>query len=346
LECHEVNKPESVVGDELVVTVLPSVEGEEYQPVRLPNGQIGRISQRGRKYLDEGESVEAWVFRDDDPVLVTTSGFGRFLIGPKMQPRYRSGLLAGIELLEGGASSDAEALSDLTGMYSRSWRKDQADWLTVWKLIGRPDPKEAQHIGDLFRRAAREIRAGQLPIEPLARLRAVNPVQSLKVALSELGGQVWTPLELHSRAERAPAPPRDDAQPTMIMSEYSKQKLDRANSEHALTLDVLSAWLNERGIGVKENRLIDAYAQLSSGPAIFEIKSISPVNERAQIRSAVGQLLEYRYLHDIARASLWVVFSSEPIGKQMVDFLRDDQAMHVVWKSGASLAGPDLELLR
>ena len=340
------NKPESVVGDELVVTVLPSVEGEEYQPVRLPNGQIGRISQRGRKYLDEGESVEAWVFRDDDPVLVTTSGFGRFLIGPKMQPRYRSGLLAGIELLEGGASSDAEALSDLTGMYSRSWRKDQADWLTVWKLIGRPDPKEAHHIGDLFRRAAREIRAGQLPIEPLARLRAVNPVQSLKVALSELGGQVWTPLELHSRAERAPAPPRDDAQPTMIRSEYSKQKLDRANSEHALTLDVLSAWLNERGIGVKENRLIDAYAQLSSGPAIFEIKSISPVNERAQIRSAVGQLLEYRYLHDIARASLWVVFSSEPIGKQMVDFLRDDQAMHVVWKSGASLAGPDLELLR
>jgi len=341
-----VNKPESVVGDELVVTVLPSVEGEEYQPVRLPNGQIGRISQRGRKYLDEGESVEAWVFRDDDPVLVTTSSFGRFLIGPKMQPRYRSGLLAGIELLEGGASSDAEALSDLTGMYSRSWRKDQADWLTVWKLIGRPDPKEAQHIGDLFRRAAREIRAGQLPIEPLARLRAVNPVQSLKVALSELGGQVWTPLELHSRAERAPAPPRDDAQPTMIMSEYSKQKLDRANSEHALTLDVLSAWLNERGIGVKENRLIDAYAQLSSGPAIFEIKSISPINERAQIRSAVGQLLEYRYLHDIARASLWVVFSSEPIGKQMVDFLRDDQAMHVAWKSGASLAGPDLELLR
>ncbi len=339
-------KAESVVGDELLVTVLPRVEGDEYQPVMLPNGQIGRISQRGRKYLDEGESVLAWVFRDDDPMLVTTSSFGRFPIGPKMRPRYRSALLAGINLLEAGASSDADALSELTGMYSRSWRKDQADWLTVWKLLGRPDPEKAHHIGDVFRRAAREIRAGQLPTEPLARLRAINPVHALKAALSELDGQLWSPLELHSRGERSPAPPRDDAQPTVIMSEYLKQKLDRANSEHALTLDVLSAWLSERGIAVKENRLIDAYAELKSGPAIFEVKSISPSNEKAQIRSAVGQLLEYRYLHDINRASLWVVFSSEPLSKQMVNFLRDDQAMHVVWKSGATLAGPDLELLK
>lgn len=109
---------------------------------------------------------------------------------------------------------------------------------------------------------------------------------------------------------------------------------------------MLSAWLGERGIEVKENRLIDAYAQLTSGPAIFEVKSITTSNEKAQIRSAVGQLLEYRYLHDIPRASLWVVFSSEPVGKQMVNFLRDDQSTRVVWKSGTTLIGPDLGLLK
>lgn len=223
------------VGDELLVTILPLVHGEEFQPVKLPNGQSGKISQRGRKFFDVGEQIAAWVYSNDESILIAVSTFGRYPISAKMQPRYKAGLQAGIQPLEVGTSPDADGLSALTGMYSRSWRKDQADWLTVWKLLGKPGSNDGRKIGELFRWAAREIRGGQVPREPLEGLKIFNLLQPLKAALTELGGQGWIPLELHSRAERTPTFPNDDAQPSMIMSEYSKQKLDRANSEHAGT---------------------------------------------------------------------------------------------------------------
>lgn len=40
-----------------------------------------------------------------------------------------------------------DALSEVKGMFNRSWRQDQWDWFQVWALIGRPPPRVAKRIG-------------------------------------------------------------------------------------------------------------------------------------------------------------------------------------------------------
>ena len=90
---------------------------------------------------------------------------------------------------------------------------------------------------------------------------------------------------------------------------------------------------------------MDAYARLPSGPAIFEVKSNTKDNERSQIRHAISQLYEYRYLHDLGDATLWIVLSNPPFVTWMTDYLRGDRSIHVLWAEENELAGPDLTLL-
>ena len=75
-----------------------------------------------------------------------------------------------------------------------------------------------------------------------------------------------------------------------IISQTARVKLEQANAAHQHTLTVLKESLFQQGLRVSENKLIDAYSVLSSGPAIFEVKSITETNERDQIRHALSQL--------------------------------------------------------
>ena len=44
-------------------------------------------------------------------------------------------------------SNTLNALSEVKGLFNRSWRQDQWDWFHAWSLIGRPDPRVAKRIG-------------------------------------------------------------------------------------------------------------------------------------------------------------------------------------------------------
>jgi hypothetical protein len=91
---------------------------------------------------------------------------------------------------------------------------------------------------------------------------------------------------------------------------------------------------------VEHSRFVDTYCRLKTGPAIFEIKSITPDNEWAQCREALSQLYEYRYLHSIPEASLWLVLSDPPRLDWLVRYLQDDRGISVLWTEGEHLAGP------
>ncbi len=107
------------------------------------------------------------------------------------------------------------------------------------------------------------------------------------------------------RAKVDSEPPNDP----YFVSQTARAKIEKANTLHRQTLGAVRAFLEARRIQVSESKLIDAYAVVGNSPAIFEIKSISESNERDQIRHAVSQLYEYRFLHSVPDASLWVVFS-------------------------------------
>ena len=130
-----------------------------------------------------------------------------------------------------------------------------------------------------------------------------------------------------------------------IMSLQQKEKLEWANSEHEKTLNILKEKLKQKKYSPEENIFIDCYAHIQSGPAIFEIKSLRDVNELHQIRAAISQLYEYRYRHNISKASLWLVLSKKPETMWVIDYLLEDRKINVLWVESGILVGPSLKYL-
>jgi len=131
-----------------------------------------------------------------------------------------------------------------------------------------------------------------------------------------------------------------------IISQTARVKLEQANNEHVRTLEVLSEHLRRCGKQVSSSRLIDAFAVLAAGPAIFEVKSITESNEREQVRHAISQLYEYRYLHQETEATLWLVFSREPFSLWLIDYLIKDRDVRVIWSDEVGrIKGPSALLL-
>jgi hypothetical protein len=125
-----------------------------------------------------------------------------------------------------------------------------------------------------------------------------------------------------------------------IASQVARAKLERANMSHRQTLQVLTEYLQKNGYQVEYSRLVDAYCRLKTGPAIFEVKSITEDNERAQCRHALSQLYEYRYLYGLTDASLWLVLSRPPQVTWIVEYLMSDRNIELLWVADGELGGP------
>jgi hypothetical protein len=97
--------------------------------------------------------------------------------------------------------------------------------------------------------------------------------------------------------------------------------------------------LESRGILVQQDRLIDVFCRLRDGPAIFEVKSITTRNERAQCRHALSQLYEYRFLYSMPDASLWLVLSQPLDSTWLAGYLEDDRGISVLLVEGQDLRG-------
>jgi hypothetical protein len=152
------------------------------------------------------------------------------------------------------------------------------------------------------------------------------------------------PIVTKTSRPRSLAPAPDDD--PYIISQTARVKLEQANAAHKYTLSILKEFLQQQSLPVSESKLIDAYSILSSGPAIFEVKSITEANEREQIRHALSQLYEYRFLHSLPEATLWIVCSQELSSQWYVDYLTGDRGVHVVWLQNDELHGPSVEFLQ
>jgi hypothetical protein len=164
---------------------------------------------------------------------------------------------------------------------------------------------------------------------------------SLQVALDVLRASV-PPLPQASIGDVSGDTPVIEHSETIQLAAETQQRLERANSEHLKTQDLLEYALETKGYNVEHSRFVDVYARLKSGPAIFEVKSITTGNERSQCRHALSQLYEYRYLHQVPDASLWLVFSQAPTNDWIVSYLVEDRGINVLWRDGDLLAGPSL----
>jgi hypothetical protein len=158
--------------------------------------------------------------------------------------------------------------------------------------------------------------------------------------------KVFTLRPLAPSKRKSPRACEEPADDPYIVSQVARVKVEQASRVHGETLELLRRFLYERRVEVASSKLIDAFSVLNSGPAIFEVKSITDANERQQIRHAVSQLYEYRFLHSLFDASLWMVFSAEPSSIWLVEYLLHDREFRLVWVDNGKLVGPSVAELR
>ena len=100
----------------------------------------------------------------------------------------------------------------------------------------------------------------------------------------------------------------DNAFPQNLASyEVDLQKHERANLIHQKLVDCVSARLLGRGVQPMQDTLIDLHGEKDGDGILFEMKSVQSDNYSVQIRRAISQLYEYRYIRGFSGARLCIV---------------------------------------
>lgn len=283
--------------------------------------------------------------------LVSDLEFGFRDISDRMRPRYRKTaetLLDWLSNKEQSVPNDIESLlSEAKGIANRCVKKDQWDWFDVYVGLGRPALTDLRQVVRLLSEIRRTIVDGHaLPSNLLDQLQKFDFLEMMRRLCSHLETS-YTGLvpdqvyDSHRKpVSRITVKSRPNNGQSKVVHVVDKSKLDEANRLHEHTLQVLRRSLREIGCFPEYNLFIDLFARLISGPAVFEVKSITAENELDQTRKAVAQLYEYRWRHNYPEASLWLVYSHCPVTDWLLPYLIEDRGIRVLWVEDGQLAGP------
>jgi hypothetical protein len=128
------------------------------------------------------------------------------------------------------------------------------------------------------------------------------------------------------------AQPHDKPTKGLMTYEVDLQKLERANFDHQRLVDCAAARLTKAGVKPVQNGVIDLYGEASGERIIFEMKTVHEKNYGSQIRKAVSQLYEYRYLHGFGGSRLCIVTNEVPgyPPSWVESYLTDDREIAVL----------------
>jgi hypothetical protein len=293
---------------------------------------------------------DPWIYRigyGTKTVYLTLSRFEAYPISDRMRPRYARSARAVLDILAGGGieTETPNAVSEVKGMYNRILRRDQWDWLSVYKALGRPSNVDASLIVQCLTELRPLLTAGKIgevkaffQTAPLQLLR--SGLENFLLYLQET--YQWLPSGRLVTSKR-------EGQRKLSASKrfvyYDAAKIERASLAHQETLSELSSFLQTRGFRVECNMYVDAFSRLKTGPAFFEAKSISEDNELEQVRGALSQLYEYRFRHRLYGATLWIVLSKAPQLSWLSEYLINDREVNLLWIENGVLAGPSMEAM-
>lgn len=94
-----------------------------------------------------------------------------------------------------------------------------------------------------------------------------------------------------------------------IRYDVDAQKMERANQIHWQLIDGKSSFLDAHGFEPYANEHIDLYTDAKGDVVLYEMKSVNSEgsNLLSQVRKAVSQLYEYRYIFEEPKARLCIV---------------------------------------
>jgi len=147
------------LGDELNGTVVKPLGGSRYQIKcrHAPNGFSVTLHTLRSEEVEAGHHSTFWVAKIvplRGEILVREGDFGRLPISPSMAPRY----LTAIRGLLSDDAPSGDALGEAKAMVGRIAKQNQADWLTVWRLLGEPGAGDCRRLVSLIDELKRVIK--------------------------------------------------------------------------------------------------------------------------------------------------------------------------------------------
>jgi hypothetical protein len=108
---------------------------------------------------------------------------------------------------------------------------------------------------------------------------------------------------------------------------------ERAEDAHRMLTELVASKIRRAGSIPKNNKYIDLSAAIHDDLYLFEMKSTTDGNAHGQIRRAISQLYEYRYLQDAPAAKLVIVIENPPPQekKWIVDYVVKDRKLLIAW---------------
>jgi hypothetical protein len=110
-------------------------------------------------------------------------------------------------------------------------------------------------------------------------------------------------------------------------------KKERAERAHQMLVDIVAQKIRSSDSIPKSNPYVDLAATLKGDDFLFEMKSTTDGNVHGQVRRAISQLYEYRYLQQTPSAKLVVVIENPPPDekKWLVDYVVKDRQLLIAW---------------
>jgi hypothetical protein len=108
---------------------------------------------------------------------------------------------------------------------------------------------------------------------------------------------------------------------------------ERADGAHQVLTELVASKIRRTGSIPKNNKYIDLSAAIRDDLYLFDMKSTTDANVHGQIRRAISQLYEYRYLQQLPAAKLVIVIENPPPRekKWIVDYVIKDRRMLIAW---------------
>lgn len=117
---------------------------------------------------------------------------------------------------------------------------------------------------------------------------------------------------------------------TVMIDDAAKERAEKA---HQMLMDLVAEKVRRAGAIPKNNPVVDLAATVRGDDFLFEMKSTTDKNVHSQVRRAISQLYEYRYLQQIPTAKLVVVTENPPPEEKrwLIDYLIKDRGLFIAW---------------
>ena len=312
--------PQADILDEVVNTILAVSKGaRSYGDIAR---DIHKVERQGRYYRRAGE-ILGFLRNEHRHNRVTLTDTGQRFIN---NPREREQLLANavlssrvfqriIPFLEaagndGASREDLERfIVDVTEPVGKTMISRRLSTITNWM----------KRISMLHEDGSRYTLSRELPqgVEILHYDAVDEPLFPTQYDLAEY-------TSVAKRARNAQG---------YINSQTDAAVLERANLSHQMLTDCVASRIRSAGAIPKQSRLIDLSATINDSHYLFEMKSTTNDNVRSQVRKAISQLYEYRYIQKAPEARLVVVIEN-PIPKDeqwLIDYVVNDRQLLIAW---------------